>query len=206
MKVLVIGATGATGVHLVRMLLAAGHEVTALARTPDALTAKDAKLRVVKGDVRDAAALDAAVAGQEAVMVAVGPRSLSETDLQQTMYGHLVASMKKHGVRRIVNLSAWGAGDSVKYMPLIFKIFSGIVLRKVWPDKERGEQMMLDAGLDYVNVRPGRLLNAPARGGVRAGLEPNGMKSELTREDLARFMVDQLTSDTWLRQSPLVGY
>ena len=41
---------------------------------------------MVKGDVRDAAALDAAVAGQEAVMVAVGPRSLSETDLQQTMY------------------------------------------------------------------------------------------------------------------------
>jgi uncharacterized protein YbjT (DUF2867 family) len=206
MKVLVIGATGATGVHAVKMLLAAGHEVTAYARNPASVTEAHAKLRVAQGDARDAAALDAAVAGQDAVLCAFGPRSLEKSDVQEVLYRNLVASMKKHNVKRIVNLSAWGAGDSAKHMNLFFKVFSKTVLRHVWPDKERGERTLLDAGLDYVNVRPGRLVNEPARGGVKAGLAPGGMKSELTREDLARFMVDQLTSDAWLRRSPLVGY
>ncbi len=66
--------------------------------------------------------------------------------------------------------------------------------------------ILLGAGLDYVNVRPGQLLDAPARGGVRASLDGAGIKKELTREDLATFMVEQLHSDTWLRKSPLIGY
>ena len=206
MKVLVIGATGATGVHAVKMLLAAGHDVTAYARNPASVTETHAKLRVAKGDARDAAALDAAMEGQDAVLCAFGPRSLEKTDIQEVLYRNIVASMKKHSVKRIVNLSAWGAGDSAKHMNLFFKLFSKTVLRHVWPDKERGERVLLGADLDYVNVRPGRLLNEPARGGVKAGLEPGKMKSELTREDLARFMVDQLTSDAWLRKSPLIGY
>jgi uncharacterized protein YbjT (DUF2867 family) len=206
MKVLVIGATGATGVHAVKMLLAAGHEVTAFARNPAAVTETHAKLRVAQGDVRDAATLDAALQGQDAVLCAFGPRSLDRTDVQEVLFRNLVASMKKHGVRRIVNLSAWGSGDSAKHMGFFAKVLSKTLLRNVWPDKERGERTLLDAGLDHVNVRPGRLLNEPARGGVKAGLAPDGMKPELTREDLARFMVDQLASDTWLRASPLIGY
>lgn len=206
MRVLVIGATGATGVFAVKMLLAAGHEVTAFARNPSSVTEKHAKLRVAKGEARDAASLDAAMKDQDAVLCAFGPRDLSETDVQEALSRNLVAAMKAHGVKRVVNLSAWGAGDSAKHMNLFFKLFSKTVLRHVWPDKERGERVLLGAGLDYVNVRPGRLLNEAARGGVKAGLEPGKMKPELTREDLARFMVDQLTSDAWLRKSPLIGY
>lgn len=206
MKVLVIGSTGGTGRFAVKMALDAGHEVTAFARDPSAVKESSPRLRVAKGDARDAASVDAAVAGQDAVIVAVAPRSLGETDLQQALYRNLVAAMKKHGVRRVVNLSAWGSGDSAPHMNFFFKVFSKTVLRNVWPDKERGERMLLEAGLDHVNVRPGRLLDSPARGGVRASLTPDGMKPELTREDLARFMVDQLGSDAWLRKSPLIGY
>ena len=206
MKVLVIGSTGGTGLHVVTKALAAGHEVTALARNPDAFPQKHARLRVVKGDVRDAASLDAAVQGQDALVIALGPRSLQEADLQETAMRNLVPALQKRGVKRVVNLSAWGSGDSAKHTRLVFRVIQKTVLRKVWPDKERGEQILLGAGLDHVNVRPGRLLDAPARGGVKAGLEPGKMKAELTREDLADFMVAQLVSDTWLRKSPLVGY
>ena len=206
MKVLVIGATGGTGLHLVQKALAAGHEVTALSRNPGAFPQQHASLRVAKGDVRDAASLDAAVQGQDAVLIALGPRSLQEEDLQESAMRNLVPALQKHGVRRVVNLSAWGAGDSAKHTQFVFRVIQKTVLRKVWPDKERGELLLLGAGLDYVNVRPGRLLDAPARGGVKAGLEPGKLTAELTREDTADFMVAQLTSDAWLRKSPLLGY
>jgi uncharacterized protein YbjT (DUF2867 family) len=207
MKVLVIGATGQTGRHAVRQLLARDHEVTAFARTPSKVTEKSERLRVVNGDARDADSLDRAVEGQDAVLVAFGPRSLKKDDVQEVLMRNLIAAMKKHGVKRIVNLSAGGVGDSTADMPFLFKyIFVPLLLRNVFADKKRGEALLVASDLDYVIVRPGRLLNAPARGGVRASLDGHGLQPVMTREDLAAFMIEQLTSDAWVRKSPLIGY
>jgi hypothetical protein len=71
---------------------------------------------------------------------------------------------------------------------------------------ERSWSYALGSDLDFVNVRPGRLSNSPPRGGVRASLDGRGLGHAITREDVATFMVDQLTSDEWLRKSPIVGY
>jgi len=206
MKVLVIGATGATGRHLVAKLLARGVEVTAFARNPDAITERHERLRVAKGDARDAASLERAMEGQDAVISAFGPRSLKKDDLQETLMRNLIAAMRARGVKRLVNLSAWGAGDSAKDATLPMKIFMGLLLKNVFADKNRGEALLAASDLDYVNVRPGRLTNGARRGGVQASLEPRGLAPWLTREDLAEFMIAQLDSGVWLRKSPLVSY
>jgi uncharacterized protein YbjT (DUF2867 family) len=73
MKVLLIGATGQTGRHAVKQLLARGHEVTAFARNPSAVTESSDRLRVVQGDARDPESIDRAMHGQDAVLVAFGP-------------------------------------------------------------------------------------------------------------------------------------
>jgi hypothetical protein len=70
---------------------------------------------------------------------------------------------------------------------------------------ERSSSYALGSDLDFVNVRPGRLSNNPAKGGVRASLDGRGLAHAITREDVATFMVDQLTSDEWLRKSPIIG-
>jgi uncharacterized protein YbjT (DUF2867 family) len=204
MKVLVVGATGLTGQHATRKLLARGDQVTALARTPSAVPAAE-RLRVVKGDARDADSLVRATEGQDAVLSAFGPRSLTADDLQEVFMRNLVAAMKTSGVRRLVNLSAWGAGDSLAGSKLILKVFRATLLRHVYDDKDRGEIHLLASGLDYVNVRPGRLTNGAARGGVKASMNGDGIRAVLTREDLADFMVEQLASDTWAGKSPLLG-
>lgn len=206
MRVLVIGATGGTGRHLVRRLLERGDSVRALARKPADITERHERLEVAQGDARDAASIDRAVQGVDVVVVAFGPRSLKKDDVQETLARNLVLALRKHGVKRLVNLSAWGAGDSAAKAGLLFAVIRNTVLRQVYADKERGEAILLDPSLDYVNVRPGRLLDSPARGGVKASLEGTGIKKELTRDDLAAFMVEQLHSDTWLKKSPLVGY
>ena len=82
MKVLVIGATGQTGRHALKQLPARGHEVAAFARTPSAITEQSDRLRVVQGDARDIESIDRAVRGQDAVLVALGPRSLKKNDVQ----------------------------------------------------------------------------------------------------------------------------
>ena len=206
MKVLVIGATGATGKPAVQKLLARGDEVTAFARNPGDVKESHPHLRTVQGDARDLASLERAVEGQDAVLVAFGPRSLGRDDLQETLARNLLAAMKKHGVKRMVNLSAWGSGDSRPQMKFAFKILRNTMLKNVFDDKEKGEALLVASDLDWTNVRPGRLLNEPARGGVRVSLDGAGLKAELTREDLAEFMVAEVHANAWMRKSPLLGY
>jgi putative NADH-flavin reductase len=205
LKILLIGATGGTGQELLPRLLAAGHIVTALVRRPEAITIKDDHLVVMPGGVRDPDLVDRAVQGQDAVISAFGPRSLRKDDIQEVMMRNLVAAMTKQGVKRLVNLSAWGAQDSHKTISLMQVILQGLLLRNIFADKKRGEKLLFASDLDYVNVCPGRLLNKPARGGVKASIDGTGIKHNLTRADLAQCMVEQLTSDTWVRKSPVIG-
>jgi cation diffusion facilitator CzcD-associated flavoprotein CzcO len=208
MKVLVIGATGQTGRYAVRQLLAQGDEVTAFARNPAAVTDVGERLRVVHGDARDAESIDRAVQGQDAVLVAFGPRSLKKDDVQEVLMRNLIAAMTKHSVKRLVNLSGWGSGGAAvpPANPFARYIFLPIVLRNVMADKRRGEEHLFNSVLDYVNVCPAFLKNAPARGGVKASIDGRGLKQYMHREDLAAFMVAQLTRDTWVRKCVAIGY
>jgi uncharacterized protein YbjT (DUF2867 family) len=207
MRVLVIGATGQTGRHAVTKLLARGDEVTAFARNPSAVAERD-RLRVVRGDARDAASLDSAVHGQDAVLVAFGARSLRKDDVQEVLMRNLIAAMTKHGVTRVVNLSGWGSGgDAVPAANLVARyFFFPVVLRHLLADKKRGEAHLFDSALHYVNVCPAFLKNAPARGGVQASIDERGLRQYMHREDLAAFMVEQLTADTWVRKCVAIGY
>jgi uncharacterized protein YbjT (DUF2867 family) len=206
MNLLIIGASGATGRYLVRDTVALGHTVTAYVRNPTAFQAPPS-VRVVQGDVRDAETLASACAGQAAVLSAFGPRSLKNTGLQELQMRNLVAGMQAKGVRRLVNLSGMGVGDSA-HLGSWFerKLLRPLLLKDLFVDKGKGEDRMFASGLDYVNVRPGRLLNSPAKGGVKASLDGQGLKWTMTREDLAAFMVAQLTDQAWVGKTVMLGY
>jgi len=206
LNLLLIGATGSTGRELLPRLLEAGHAVTALVRRPEAVALKHANLTLLTGEVRDAAAVEPAVRGKDGVVCAFGPRSLKKDDIQEVLMRHLVPAMEKHGVKRLVNLSAWGADPAVRPHGLLQLVIQKGLLRHVFADKARGESILFASKLDYVNVCPGRLLDTPARGGVKATTDGSGLKAVLTRADLADWMITQLTDDTWLRKSPIIGY
>ena len=63
------------------------------------------------------------------------------------------------------------------------------------------------SSLDWVIVRPVMLNDAPARGHVRAVTDLSGVRGgKIARADVARFVVEQLTADTWLRRRPLITW
>jgi uncharacterized protein YbjT (DUF2867 family) len=80
------------------------------------------------------------------------------------------------------------------------------LLKNMLDDKDRGEALLFASSLPYVNVRPSRLTNGKARGSVQASLDGSQLKHGISRADVASFLIDQLTSDRWLNQSPLIGY
>src|SRR5438445_1216018 len=113
MNVLVVGAAGGVGLHVVKAALDAGHKVTAFARRPEKVTAGSDRLKVVQGDALDHAALEAACKGKDAVLSALGSNERSST-VRSEGTRNLIDAMKKAGARRLAVLSAGGVGDSLE--------------------------------------------------------------------------------------------
>ncbi|MCG8276253.1 NAD(P)H-binding protein [Stenotrophomonas sp. NLF4-10] len=110
MKIALIGATGFVGRALLEELLTRGHEVTALARHPEKLAARE-RLRVVRADVQDAAQVQAAVAGSDAVVSAYNAGWNNPDLYRDFMRGSraIVAGTTAAGVKRY--LVVGGAGS-----------------------------------------------------------------------------------------------
>src|SRR5438876_5259898 len=136
MKIVVFGATGAAGRHLVDQALAAGHEVTAVAREPSRVEARHQRLHVLAGDVADAESVARAVAGQDVVISVVGPsRGAPAGTVISGAARHILEGMRRHGVRRLVFTSglmvgeARGVGLVLRLGMAIFRRLDGALYR-----------------------------------------------------------------------------
>ncbi len=209
MKILILGGSGSVGKHLVQQALELGHEVTVLIRSPGKLNIQHKNLRVLAGNALEADAVAAAVAGQEAVVYAIGADLLGrELTLFSESTRILIFAMEKPGVRRLVAITGIGAGDSKGHGGWFYEWFIyPVFTKKIYADKDRQEELIHKSDLDWVIVRPAAFTNGPLGGKLRALTELEGVTiSSISRADTAAFVLDQLESDRWLKKSPLVGY
>lgn len=207
MKVLVLGATGGTGRHIVREAQASGHAVVALVRSRANAGPLDGAA-LVEGDARDAPALASAMKGCDAVVSALGTglSPFRRVTVLSTATRALVDTMERERVRRLVCITGVGAGDSRGHGGFLYdRLLLPLLLRTIYDDKDRQEAVIRASGLEWVIVRPVVLTNGPATGRVRALTDLSGVHGgTIPRADVARFVVAQLADDTWVRQAPLV--
>jgi nucleoside-diphosphate-sugar epimerase len=169
MHIVVVGGSKGTGALAAEAALARGHEVTVFSRNPDQLRLESPRLHRRAGSFFDAAAVQAAVAGQEAVIVTASGSSLRAFREQPDYFSRgtalVIAAMKAAGVRRLVVLSAYGVGESRRGVGFLSdKLILSLLLRLPFEDHERQERVVRESGLDWVLARPTRLTNGPARG------------------------------------------
>jgi len=197
MKLTILGATGATGTHLVDQALAAGHEVTAVVRDPARLTVQaHPRLRTVTADVMDPASITPAIAGADAVISAVGPRGTGPTTVIQDSVRSIIQAMQKTGTRRLLEVSGSVVADEgespyLRYLlkPVVRRTF----LRHVNADMRRGEDQIRASGLDWTIFRPPSLNDKAAKGTYRTAIDrnlPHGFA--ISRADFAAYMLTLL--------------
>ena len=207
MKLALLGASGRIGGYVLSWALGAGHEVTVLVRDPRSLSTA-AGVTVITGQATDAAAVAETAIDADAVVSALGPRGAKTPALLATAAGATVAAMNKTGVRRLVCVSAAGAFiDGDPDMGALTKLILPRVLSKQFVDTREMESVVSASDLDWTLVRPTRLVNAPQTGHyrVRPELAPVGGR-KIARSDVAHFIGEVLTNDTWVRARPALAY
>jgi putative NADH-flavin reductase len=208
-KIVVFGASGGVGLQVVRQALAAGHCVTAFVRSPEKFEFKHPDLTVLKGDAMDAVAVEHAIAGQEAVISALGPTRPPVPHMMETSAKNIVAGMKKHGVRRLV--STTGAGvrqpeDQPKLIDYLIAFLLNLLAKEVVLDSAENVKVIQASDLDWTVVRYPRLTDGEHTRAYQVGFVSKESGTQLSRADGADFVLKELTEKRWVKQSPLVSY
>lgn len=205
MNITIFGASGRTGQQLVSQALERGYQVTAYVRRPEALNVQHPGLNIVTGTLDNEDKLREAISGAEACLSALGVNSLRKRSVEFTAGLDLIVTlMEKEGVPRFVYLSSLGAGESRFYLPQPLRFFiADVMLRVPLADHFTNEQRIAKSTLQWTVVRPVGLGDGPKTGNIVHGSDKTVVKSSksVSRGDVASFMLDQLTENTYANKA-----
>lgn len=208
MKLVVIGATGATGRLLIDQAIARGHEVIAYVRSPGQLNLRRG-LRIIEGQLENQTSLNAALRSAHAVLCTLGTHSLMGVNLMRHNLPLITRAMRDSNVRRLILLSAYGVGETARTAsPLARAVYSTLV-SSVYKDKEQSEETLVQEDLDWTGIYPVILTNGPLveavdtlpLGEVR---RVKGMP-KVSRANVARAMLDAVENGKTIGQRLVVS-
>lgn len=212
MRLTVFGATGGTGVELVRQALEEGNDVTAVVRDPARLTVPaHERLRVVTADVTDPVAIAPAVEGADAVVSSLGHRGGGPATICEDGTRAIIEAMGKQGVRRLLVVSAAGLaadrGDGLLVRYVVKPLILQPLLKNGFADKRRCEDEVRASDLDWTIVRPPRLTGKEATGRYRTATDL-GLRGgrTISRADLAAGLLGLLADDSAVHHHVSIAY
>lgn len=207
MKVIIFGASGSIGRKLVSQALEQGHAVTAFVRNPARFGMQHENLSVAVGDVLHAASVHKAIAGHDAVMCAIGAGRKGGVRAEGTR--NIIAAMKAAGVKRLICQSTLGIGESWHNLNAFWKYFMfGLLIRPAFLDHVEQEKLVRQSGLDWSIIRPAAFTDGELTGQYRHGFPAtvNDTRLEISRADVADFMLKNLVDNTYLHKTPGLSY
>jgi putative NADH-flavin reductase len=217
MNIAIFGASGATGTLLTQHCLAAGYNVTALLRTPEKFPLRD-QVYIVQGSIFDLASVRQTIEGADAVLSALGAKSLKKEDVLERAVPQIIAAMQQTAsqprpVRRIIVLGSAGALPTSLDKQPVWRcwIVQNIVYKTFlkWPIASQISQWnnLSRSDLDWTMVMPPMLTNTAAHGTYRIdgdALPRNG--SRISRADVADFMMQQIDNPQWIRKGVYIAW
>jgi uncharacterized protein YbjT (DUF2867 family) len=209
-NLLVIGGSRGVGRAVVERALAGGHSVRALSRSALQMTLEHPRLERMPGDARSPDDLRRALTGMQAVVLALGvPPNLDfilrPVDLFSAATRALLPAMRETGVRRLIAVTGFGAGDSRAAIAPLQRLPFQLIFGRAYADKGTQETLIRDSGLDWTLVRPGVLTNGRPTGRYRVLAEPATWRNGIiSRADVADFIVSQLDSREFIHRAPVV--
>lgn len=211
MDILVIGGSRGIGLETVKAGLAAGHGMRAFARSASKIGITDPNLQTIDGDALDEGTLVEAMKGCDAVVQTIGlpvnrDTVFSPVDFASRATATMIAAMETAGLRRLITVTGFGAGRSREAMSALERLGHGAVLGRIYDDKTRQEQVIMESALDWTIVRPVILTNGKAKERYAILMTPDEWRNGLiSRADVADFLIKAAGDDAYIRTDPVLS-
>ncbi|MEM8848904.1 MAG: NAD(P)H-binding protein [Pseudomonadota bacterium] len=208
-RIAVLGATGGVGRLIVDRLLDIRLSVTAQTRLAARLADRAGHAKVVAFDPTRPDGYPSFLEGADAVVFALGAKTLRATTLFSDATRHLLAAMAQAGIKRLVAITGVGAGETrghggFTYNRLIFPLITG----RIYADKDRQEAAITASDLDWTILRPAPFRDAMPEApmeivtDIPADLQLTG----ITRAEVADMAVRCLTDGLHIKQKVFFGH
>jgi len=196
MRILIFGATGATGRYLVSQGLEQGCQVTAFVRNLAALTTKHPDLTIVKGGLSDHNGITHALNGVNAVICVLGNNTgkalFKPSNVISQNLPNIIRAMEQSRVARLLFVTSFGVNARMFWPE---KLLLRTLFRNLFADLPVQEKLIKESGLDWTIIRPARLTNGPKTGECRSGeyiyVHPF---TSISRADVAGFLLKEAVS------------
>jgi len=207
MKILVFGAAGRTGREVVIAALSQGHEVTAFLNQQN--LGKTKKLAHFHGDVTDSdSVLEAMQPGFEAVISCLGNNHTNETQENSCSTGlkNIINCMYITGITRLICVSSLGLDpdfNSFYFNTIVEPLF----LRDIHVDLSQMEKYITNSKLNWTIIRAPQLIDKARTGSYQTTtIAPEAKLTQISRSDLADFILKELDQPNFLKQKVAIGY
>ncbi len=208
MRVLIIGASKGIGLETTRQALDNGHFVRALARSATAIAISNSNLEKFRGDALKPEDVKAALVGVDVVIQTLGVGLgdlIRPVHLFSAATRVLIAAMKSQGVKRLICVTGFGAGNSRASISCLQRLPFQVIFGRAYEDKSLQEQMIKESEFDWTIARPGVLTSGPRTGRYKVLSEANQWRHGIiSRADVAVFLVRQIEDQTYVRQTPVL--
>jgi len=207
-KIAVIGGTGKSGQYLVRALLQKGFSIKLLLRNPENLKIKHALIEVVPGNVKDYECVRELLNGCQAVISTLGLGvPPSEPNIFSQATTNVIRAMQELGIRRYILTTGLNV-DTPSDQKSPKTQFGTDWMKTHYPastaDKQIEYQLLTTSNLNWTLARLPLIEQTDTRGEINISLEDcSGGKISAT--DLAYFLIDQLTDQTYSGQAPFIA-
>jgi putative NADH-flavin reductase len=205
---LIIGASKGIGLETTRQALDAGHDVRALARSATAIAISNPILEKMRGNALKTEDVEAALVGVDVVIQTLGVglgELLRPVHLFSDATRVLIQAMKIQGVKRLICVTGFGAGDSRASISCLQRLPFQIVFGRAYDDKSLQEQLIKESELDWTIARPGVLTSGPRTGHYQILSEASQwLNGIISRADVAEFLVRQIGDQTYIRKAPVL--
>lgn len=204
-----LGATGMVGGYIMQHALEQGYDIRALARTPQKLDHLKDRITVVLGDARDPAAIERLLQGSQIVVSALGPVKADGNAakmISTTATGLVIGLMPKYDIRRYLLVSGAAVtipGDDRNLTGWLMQKMVAVGLRDVLADKQAEYQLLEDSNVQWTLVRCPLIKAEPFEQAPLASLE-TPTSFNLRAGELARFLIEQIESDEFIRRGPFL--
>ncbi len=209
-RVLVIGASQGIGLAVCQAAASRGHSVRAMSRRGTSAQNRTNAIEPFKGDALVPADMLRALHSIDVVVQALGvPPSLALIFQPVTLFSAatrvLLPAMKTAGVRKLVCVTGFGAGDSHASINILQRLPFKALLQNAYNDKSIQEDLISASDLDWLIVRPGVLTNFAASGRYQVLTERSTWRNGIiSRADVADFIVKRISSDQFNREKPVI--
>jgi len=209
MQITILGSTGQVGKVVLNQALKAGYQVNVLVRDPEKLANLKEKVKVIRGNLLDEAAVEKALAGSTAVINVSGAvKEADQIEMFKKIGDILVSKMKQNGITRLINISL--AVIQLPHEKLDFQRKAiRVLVNLFFKEKKLVNEAVMAAvlkekSIQWTFVRPAFFSTKP--GSVKVLADETKMPgATIMLDDLGLFLVQQISSNDWVRKAPLVA-